>query len=152
MTWLGGLILAILGFGFGRIFNQAEAVLAEKRRVYEEFLKGIPSPNDAYVQCSDTVSEERADAVKKHYGPLMLYAAPTVALAASRYLQAFEQADIELSPESEPLHPKFRDLAKAQNDLILEMRRDALGWSMFGYYGKSRLPEDALEQAKRNAL
>ncbi|SEQ04056.1 hypothetical protein [Thalassovita taeanensis] len=149
---LGGVCLAGFSFLLGRIFSQSEAVLAEKRRVYEEFLTVCPMPNDAYKAWTPEREQERTEAFQSVYGKLMLYAAPAVTLAISLYLDLLNAADIELGPESEPLHPAFKEAAKAHNDIILEMRRDALGLSMFGYYGKSRLPANAYEEAKRKSL
>ncbi|WP_291730639.1 hypothetical protein [Leisingera sp. F5] len=138
----GGLLLAAFSFLFGRMFSQSEAVLADKRRVYEEFLVACPGPNEA---CKDWTPEreiERADTFQAFYGKLCLYAAPPVMQAVNRYLVLLDEADKLLSPNSEALHPAFQEAAKAHNDIILEMRRDALGWSMFGYSGKTRLPKD----------
>ncbi|WP_368186446.1 hypothetical protein [Aestuariibius sp. HNIBRBA575] len=145
-------MVAAIGFVFGRIFSQAEAVLAEKRRIYEEFLMDAPAPNDAYYEIDADELHRKTLALNKVHSKLMLYASHRVLFAASQYLSKYQEAQDELTIDSGSLHPRFKAAAKAQNDLILEMRRDALGWSTFGYYGKSRLPEDALEQAKRNSL
>ncbi|MEO9516117.1 MAG: hypothetical protein ABJH45_23730 [Paracoccaceae bacterium] len=45
-----------------------------------------------------------------------------------------------LTPDSPPASSDFKNLSKAQNDLILEMRRDTFRWSIFNYSGKSRVP------------
>ena len=152
MIWLGGLLLTAIGFIFGRVSNQSEAVLAEKRRVYEAFLQGTPSPEDAYDELTDEQLVERSKRFREVQGPLLLYASPSVSLALAIYLQAFHEADTELTKSSPELHSAYKKAAKAQNDLILEMRRDALGWSVFGFRGESRLPKDALENAKKASL
>lgn len=149
---IGSIFIAMISFLLGRIFNQSEVILSEKRRVYEEFLRVCPMPNDAYSDATSSIDTEWLNALRSIQSVLMLYASVNVGLAISRYLQIFSEALEKLTPESEPLHPVFKELAKAQNDIVLEMRRDALGWSMFGYSGKSRLPAEALENAKRNAL
>lgn len=148
----GGLLLAVFSFLMGKLYSQSEKVLAEKRRVYEELLRSFPVPNDAYEEWSPELELERLSQFRKEFGPFLLYATSSVLLAASIYQEKFEQVDHELHPDSEALHPSFKELAKAHNDLILEMRRDALGWSFFAYKGKSRLPPDALENAKRSGL
>jgi len=145
-------MIAMVSFVLGRIFAQSEAVLAEKRRVYEEFLKICPQPNDVYLEWNIQLEQERFGSMRVMQGPFLLYAAPSVQFAMSRYMLLFDEVDQELGPDTPPLHPRYKELAKAQNDLILEMSRDALGWSVFGFKGKSRLPADALEQAKRNTL
>jgi hypothetical protein len=152
MIWFGGLVLTILGFIFGRIFSQSEAILADKRRVYEEFLRNCPDPNEAYEDDTPASVALRIERLKATKGPLIMYASPTVVLALGHYLQLFEHASGELNSSSAALHPTFKTLAKAQNDLILEMRRDGFAWSAFGYHGRSRLPIDVLEKAKANAL
>ena len=152
MSAVWTVVVGAVGFILGRIYAQSEAILAEKRRVYEEFLLNCPRPNQAYSNLSDEEYSRLHEAMEKASSAMMLYAAPPVALAMSIYLEEFEKAANELDPESGALHPVFKRLAKAHNDLILEMRRDGLAWSVFGYKGKSRLPADALEQAKKKSL
>lgn len=150
--WLAGLVTGVLGFILGRVFSQSEAILADKRRVYEEFLRNCPDPNEAYEEETAESVALRMSRLKATKGPLMMYASPNVGLALGIYLETFERASRVLHPSSGALHPAFKELAKAQNDLILEMRRDGLAWSMFSYHGKSRLPKDALESARTKAL
>ena len=145
-------MVAVLSFVFGRVFSQSEAILTDKRRVYEEFLRNCPDPNEAYEDDTSESVALRMVRLKATKGPLIMYASPSVLLALSRYLELFEHASEELNSSSVALHPTFKALAKAQNDLILEMRRDSFAWSAFGYHGKSRLPIDALEKAKAKSL
>jgi hypothetical protein len=152
VIWLGGFLLTILGAVFGRIFSQSEVVLAEKRRVYETFLVECPSPTEAYIDWTEEVEADRQKRLSKVQGPLLLYGSVTVALAFEIYLERFCEADQLLTSQSPALHPAYKALAKAQNDMVLEMRRDALSWSFFGYFGKSRLPDNALESAKQKNL
>jgi hypothetical protein len=146
MFWLlgsiAGLIISMVSFVLGRVFAQSETILSEKRRVYEEFLRACPKPNDSYTTFDQDQTDSRFDQMMGVYAVLMFYAAPSVAHAIKHYLGAFAEADQQLNPESAALHPSYQRLAMAHNDIILEMRRDALGWSMFGYHGKSRLPTD----------
>ena len=86
-----------------------------------------------------TVTDERIKDWQALKGPLLLYAAPSVASALASYFSAFDEAAAQLSQDSPALHPSFKKLAHAHNDLILEMRRDALALSAFAYRGKSRL-------------
>ena len=131
--------MSFLTFLLSRNFAQKDAILAEKRRVYEEFLVNMPSPNDAYDAVDDRVMMERAERMRKCSGAIMLYGNAKVAFAVSRYFQLFAEADEVLGPDSPALHPKYKELAKAQNDLILEMSRDAMG--PFRFKGRSRLPK-----------
>lgn len=149
---LGGLFLAALSFLFGRMFSQSEAVLAEKRRIYEEFLVVCPHPNWAYQEWTPDRESELAELMQSNYGKLCLYASSDVMFALQRYLELLLKADTALGPTSAPGALEYKASAKAHNDLILEMRRDALSWSMFGYSGKSRLPKDRLEAAKASTL
>lgn len=48
-----GLLISISLFVFGRITAESMAVLAAKRRVFEEFLRHGLWPNDAYVNEED---------------------------------------------------------------------------------------------------
>lgn len=149
---LGGLLLSAIAFLLGRHISETEKILAEKRRIYEEFLRRCPEPNEAYADLNE---EEEAERVKTfaHLHPLIsLYASPNVALAVGRYYQLFDEANRVLSPDSPPLHEAFRTAAKAHNDVILEMRRDAFAWSIFGHRAPSRLPTDAFEDARKRNL
>ncbi|MBC7137313.1 MAG: hypothetical protein H5U17_00985 [Defluviimonas sp.] len=152
MWWFAGIVgtvfVSAVSFVLGRVFSQSEAVLAEKRRFYEAFLRVCPHANDAYSD-NATATWER---IREVQAVLAMYAPYQVMLALSLYQQAFAEADAVLTDNSPQLHPAFKKAAKAQNDLILEMRRDALSWSAFGYWGKSRLPPDALEKAKQASL
>jgi hypothetical protein len=152
LIWLGGVILTVLGFVFGKVFNQSESILAEKRRVYEEFLRKCPSPGDVFLKLSPEGIEEQGLQIAELKAPLLLYASQNVILAISEYLNTLASAQAVLTTNSDRMHPAFKKAAKAQNDIILEMRRDALAWSAFAYTGKSRLPDDALARAKSNTL
>jgi hypothetical protein len=152
VIWFGGIVLTVLGFILGRVFSQSETILSEKRRIYEEFLRNSPSAQDAYGAAESGLMGEKLEKLRDLQGPLSLYASPNVMLALSLYLQRLDAAASELRADSPALHPLFKAAAKAHNDLILEMRRDALALSAFAYVGKSRLPADALEKAKQNML
>ncbi|MFP7674331.1 hypothetical protein ACG74X_13370 [Marivita sp. S0852] len=143
LSWLlpfGGFLLTLVGFVLGRTVSESEKILAEKRRVYEHFITQCPVPNEAYDLADDETIKTRSERLHKAQGALLLYAAPSVAVAVSIYLKKFSEADMILGSESPPLHDKYKELAQAHNDIILEMRRDALAWSAFGYRGKTRLP------------
>jgi hypothetical protein len=145
-------LVSAISFILGRAISDSEKILAEKRRVYEQFLVSCPKPNNAYESRSEDGYAARVAKIDGGYAPFLLYAAPSVVLAANEYITAFSEADEKLTPESLPLHEAYKVVAKARNDLILEIRRAALGWSAFGYLGINRLPKNALEQAKRNSL
>ncbi len=78
---------------------------------------------------------------KLSYGAFSLYASHPVLITYDAYVQKFSLADAILSPHDPPLHPAYREAAKSYNDLVLEMRRDALAWSVFGYRGPSRVSD-----------
>lgn len=141
---LGSALLAALGFLLGRLYNESERILVQKRRVYEEYLRVLPTPNSAYKDMDDSAYQNTIAPSLDATPVLMLYASPTVAAAASTYLQAYEEACELLSPTSPPLAPEYMRLAKSQNDVILEMRRDAFAWSTFAHRGASRVPPAAL--------
>jgi hypothetical protein len=149
VIWFGGLILTVVGFIFGRVFNQSEQILSDKRRAYEAFLDACPAPNDAYGNWGAEKGAVRD--LEKARGRISLYGSQNVMLAVRRYLEIFSEVNPILAKESVPLHPMFLKLAQAQNDVILEMRRDALAWSAFAYRGKSRIQVEVLEKS-RNTL
>ena len=149
---LGALVLSAFTFLIGRSMSESEKILAEKRRVYEDFLRNCPVPNDAYDSLSEQELIERSRTISRLFSVVALYGSPAVVIAIGRYIEEFGNADQKLDRSCPPLHEAYRKVAKAHNDVILEMSRDAMAWSMFGYKGPSRLPKDALENAKRNNL
>jgi hypothetical protein len=146
LSSIAALIIGVVGFILGRAISESEKVLAEKRRVYEAFLLACPKPNDAYLNLSEDELKERGERLNTAYTPLLLYCAPPVATAISVYMSNFTDADEELGPQSPALAPVFKILAKSHNDVVLEMRRDALAWSVFGHRGQSRLPKNMPDQ------
>ncbi|MDQ7775763.1 MAG: hypothetical protein Q4615_07600 [Paracoccus aminovorans] len=149
---VGGLLLSVIAYLLGRQISEPEKILSEKRRIYEEFLRRCPEPNEAYLDLDEEKAATRLREFAKLHPIVSLYASTNVSIAISRYYQLFDAADRELRPDSPPLHEAFRSAAKAHNDIILEMRRDAFSWSAFGHRGKSRLPSDAIEQAGRSSF
>ncbi|MEM1301731.1 MAG: hypothetical protein AAGH17_04040 [Pseudomonadota bacterium] len=140
LATLGGLVLAILSFLAGRIFAEFERILAEKRGLYLAYLKDLPPLNDAYIdRTHDELMHAFASATDR-LPSLLFYADTSVIMAAKAFMEKHHDAHEVLSPQSPPLHPAYQALSKAQNDLVLEMRRDAFRFSIFGYHGKSRVP------------
>lgn len=146
---LASTLFAALGFALGRLYNESERILALKRRVYEEYLRTLPTPNSAYEDMDKATYRDATAPSMEAIPVLMLYASPSVMAAVSAYLLAYEKAHQSLSPDSPPLAPEYQQLAKAQNDIILEMRRDAFAWSIFGHRGVSRVPPTATFASRR---
>jgi len=141
LTFLGGIILTALGFIIGRFYAESERILSEKRKHYLEFLSALPPLNDTY---DDTTEEEFVATLRpaiERLPSLLFYADKSVIMAWSVLQQKYFAAHARLSPDSPPLAPEYKALATAQNDLVLEMRRDAFRWSIFNYSGKTRVPK-----------
>lgn len=152
MIYLGGLILAALGFLLGRVVRQSEAILSEKRRVYEAFIANCFFPNQAFEDWSPEMAAEQLKTLHEASWPLLLFASANVVVALERYIKVFSEAQEILSPDDPPLHPAFQKAARAHNDLILEMRRDILAFSIYAHQGKSRIPVDTLKQMERASI
>lgn len=141
LTFIGGLILTALGFIIGRFYAESERILSEKRKHYLDFLSALPPLNDAY---NGTTEEEFVATLRpamERLPSLLFYADNSVMIAWGVLQQKYFEAHAQLSPDSPPLAPEYKALATAQNDLVLEMRRDAFRWSIFNYNGKTRVPE-----------
>ena len=141
LTFVGSLILASLGFFLGRFYAESERILSEKRKHYLEFLSVLPPLQDTY---NDSTEEEFLTTLRpamKCIPCLMFYADKSVILAWGVLQQTYLEANATLTPDSPALAPEYKALAKAQNDLVLEMQRDAFRWSVFNYSGQSRAPE-----------
>lgn len=141
LTFVGGLILTALGFIIGRFYAESERILSEKRKHYLDFLSALPPLNDTY---NDTTEEEFVATLRpamERLPSLLFYADKSVMMAWGVLQQKYFEAHARLSPDNPPLAPEYKALAAAQNDLVLEMRRDAFRWSIFNYSGKTRVPE-----------
>lgn len=141
LTFIGSLVLAALGFILGRLYAESERILSEKRKYYLEFLSALPPLQDTY---NDTTEEEFIATLRpamERLPSFLFYADKSVTMAWGVLYQKYLEANEKLTPHSPPLAPEYKALTIAQNDLVLEMRRDAFRWSIFNYSGKSRVPE-----------
>lgn len=138
MLWATGLLVSILSFLLGRVFSQSERVIEQKKTAYENFLNDCPAPNEAYGDLEEIVGQK---SFQRGLGVLSLYASPEALLAAQNYFEKLAAAAEILKPDSEALDPAFREVYKAYNSMLFEMRRDALVWSVF------RLPRQAPQPA-----
>jgi hypothetical protein len=142
VTLFGSVIMATIGFIFGRLYAESERILAEKRKVYLEFLSALPPLQD---MCLDRTKEEYSAAMRpaiERLPSLLFYADKSVLIACGILQQNYDEAHTQLTTESPALDPAYKDLSRAQNDLVLEMRRDAFRWSLFNYSGKTRTPDN----------
>ncbi|MCL7408288.1 hypothetical protein [Marivivens donghaensis] len=141
LTFVGSLILASVGFLFGRLYAESALILSEKRRNYLEFLSVLPPLLDTYNNSTDEEFLTSLRPAMEYFPRLMFYADQSVILAWGVLQQRYIEANATLTPNSPALAPEYKALATAQNNLVLEMRRDAFRWSIFNYSGKSRVPE-----------
>lgn len=141
LTFIGSIIVAALGFMLGRFYSESERILAEKRKYYLEFLSALPPLQDTYNNTTEEEFIETLRPAMERIPSLLFYADKSVAIAWSALYQKYFEANAKLSPSSPPLALEYKALATAQNNLVLEMRRDAFRWSVFNYSGKSRVPE-----------
>lgn len=140
LTFIGSLVLAAFSFMIGKFYSESERILAEKRKNYLEFLSVLPPLQDAQ---KDTSEEEFAETLRPailRIPSLLFYADKSVILAWGALHQKYFEAHAKLTSRSPPLAPEYKSLAEAQNDLVLEMRRDTFRWSLFNYSGRSRIP------------
>lgn len=141
LTLIGSLIFASLSFLAGRFYAESERILSEKRKHYLEFLSILPPLQDTY---NNSTKEEFLTALRPamEYVPrLMFYADKSVIMAWGVLLQKYLEAHAKLTPGCPDHASEYKALSMAQNDLVLEMRRDSFRWSIFNYSGKSRVPE-----------
>jgi len=136
MLWLGGVLLSVFGFWLGKIVSQSERAIEQKKAVFEKFLLSCPTANDAYRLTPEQLETELGITVEKQLGLLALYAGPKVLSACANYIFALTAASEALDQNSEPMAAEFQKAAKCYNRMIFEMRRDALGWSVFGVSGE----------------
>lgn len=141
LTFLGSLILAALGFLLGRFYSESERILSEKRKYYLEFLNTLPPLQDTYNDMDEEAFIATLRPATELLPGLLFYADKSVTMAWGVLYQRYLVANENLHPQSPPLAPEYRALATAQNDLVLEMRRDVFRWSIFQYSGKSRVPD-----------
>lgn len=139
ITFIGSIMVAAFGFVLGKFYAETERILSDKRRIYEELLSALPSLQITYTNIDDASLESALKPAHDKLPKLLLYADQPVIKAYLAMFTSYWTAHSALGPHSPPEAPEFQALAKAQNDLVLEMRRDAFRWSMFVYRGKTRL-------------
>ncbi|MGY9039169.1 MAG: hypothetical protein ACKVLA_15250 [Rhodobacterales bacterium] len=140
MTFIGSIVLAVLGFLLGRFYSESEVILSEKRSHYVKFLSALPPLQDTYKDAPDEEVLASLRPAIELIPSLLFYADTSVLIAWRAFHQRYVEAHEQLTPQSPALAPAYKALSDAQNDLILEMRRDAFRWSIFNYRGKSRTP------------
>ncbi len=133
-VWLGGVLVSIFTFFLGKSYTQTENVIAEKRRVYAEFIKVCPGPNEAHSEV-DLISVE----LQRFLGILTIYGSPDVIKFAGEYFNQFSIAQPELQGIEHAGHTAFLKLMTCYNRMIWEMRKDALMWSFFAPTGESKV-------------
>ncbi len=146
LTFIGSIIIATLGFLLGRFYAESERILEEKRKYYLEFLSALPPLQDTYKDTNDAEFIATLRPATERVPSLLFYADKSVVMAWGILYRKYLEANIKLTPRSPPLAPEYMALAKAQNDLVLEMRRDAFRWSVFNYSGISRVPDGSTLQ------
>jgi hypothetical protein len=135
--------IAVASFIAGRVFLQTEAVLLQKRKVYQEYLEVCLTAHEAYKQSADNTEDVHAQLEKlKPKGEFFLYASRPVIILCGLHVQSLEKAFVEVDETSQPVHPAFARSITCYNQMLAEMRRDVLGWSLQGmverFFGSSR--------------
>jgi hypothetical protein len=124
--WVGTIFVGALAFLFGRIFAQSERVLDQKRKVYEDFLRLCPAPNEAHCETEfDSIEMQRS------IGLVSLYGSAEVATSAANYFKVFANGQELLTGVKEAGHPEFIIVMTAYNRMIWKMRTNVMAWSVF---------------------
>jgi hypothetical protein len=138
---LGEISIAVVSFIAGRLFVQSEAVLTQKKKVYQDYLDVCLTAHEAYKQ---TATESgAADQVVvdlesiRPKGEFFLYASQEVIILAGRHIDTLTSAYTEIDQSTEALHPAFTHSIQAYNRMLVAMRRDVLGWSIQGIMEKA---------------
>lgn len=132
-VWFAGTAVSIISFLVGKSYKQSEQVIAEKRRVYESFLRVCPAPNEAHLDLDIFDTE-----LQRYIGVLTVYASPEVTKFAGEYFAEFAEAQAVLCGVEKPGHPAFLKLMTHYNRMVWAMRNDALMWSFFAPTGKAK--------------
>jgi hypothetical protein len=145
---LGEISIAIVSFVAGRLFVQSEAVLVQKKKVYQEYLDNCLTAQDAYKQFSDSEVPPSDQVINldniRPKGEFFLYASQEVIVLAGQHVETLGAAFNEIDQSSEALHPAFTNSVQAYNRMLMAMRKDVLGWSIQGLlerifgYGRAR--------------
>jgi hypothetical protein len=137
--FIGSLLMAVVSFFIGKFYAESERILQEKRQLYMHFLGLLPPLNDTYLETSEDEFLETLRPAVLDSPKLLFYADNLVVMAWSALYEKYCHAHQNLNALSPEQAPEFTALAKAQNDLILEMRRDAFRWSIFNHSAPSRV-------------
>ncbi|NUB44796.1 hypothetical protein GEU84_010410 [Fertoebacter nigrum] len=129
ITPLGTIIAAVLTYAWQKKQDHNLKIADEKRRVYEECLRAFPDP--VVLLMSDRpnamkLQDMLGEASTKVRSVLQLYANVNVLSAAAKYLVYFGSDRLIEEMTEEDISALVDKIGQAQNDLILEMRKDVM--------------------------
>ena len=136
-------LLGLVFYGYQRALDRKQEFRRERRAVYSSFLKTCPSPLDVY-RYEDEVLQDFDKSHNEAGGAMLMYASAKVTMVLAEYFLTFLEVQRLFSERNavhslQQLDPDFIRVGKLHNDLMLELRRDALGGSVEGFRGKRGL-------------
>jgi hypothetical protein len=135
---LGEVSIAVVSFITGKLFVQSEAVLAQKKKIYQEYLDVCLTAHDAYKQSAENPEKDDQVIVDlekiRPKGEFFLYASQEIIILAGLHVETLSKAYGEIDETTEALHPAFTTSIQAYNRMLIAMRRDVMGWSFQGIF------------------
>jgi hypothetical protein len=126
-------LFAIAGFLLGKLWSSSEVIFANRQRAYAQFTRKCILPTELLVRedvefLSGLMSELRDAAAE-----FQLYASPKAQTLVGEYLGRLGVllAETEKTDTSKAV-AAIEETGAVYNALLRQMRRDALGWTVFG--------------------
>lgn len=136
-------VLGVVFLGYQKAADRKHEFRRERREVYASFLNTCPRPLDVYCY-DDEILQRVNSSINEATGALSMYASARTTLVIAEYFFTFSEVQKNFAGRNavhnvQQMNPDFVRVAKLHNDLMLELRRDALGGSVAGFRGKRRL-------------
>lgn len=124
-------VVTILSFALGRFWSISEQIFINRQKAYSDFLKKAVIPSELFVLNDDELKKMVAE-LKEAGAAFSLYASDKANFLVGKYLGKISSIMVTTDQdEPEQIFVAFEEAEKLREQLIEQMRRDALGFSWF---------------------
>lgn len=132
-------ILALLSFLLGKLWSSSEAVFVKRQVAYEEFLKRCPHTTEVHSGHLLEVNSKVIESVREAVAAVTLYASPQVERAVTEYMFLLGFILGMAREDVEEFRSRANQADSAYTAMLLAMKSDALGLTIFGIRNRLRL-------------
>jgi hypothetical protein len=129
-------VFAVAGFLLGKLWSSSEAVFANRQRAYAHFTRKCVHPTEILVRDDEEFHAGLMPEMRDAAAEFQLYASPKAQTLVGEYMGRLgsllaELAETEKTDASQAA-AAFEETNEVYIELGKQMRRDALGWTVFG--------------------